>query len=126
MRGCFHAVVAAAALAAWAGGCASPPPGGPPSPAPAAAFSQSAERLERVGLTAEEGSRAKALYNLKCARCHKFYDPARYDDAEWGSWMAKMSRKARLKPDQDRLLSRYLSAFRLATAGSPARPAPNP
>src|SRR5262245_33868757 len=55
---------------------------------------------------------ARALYSAKCARCHKFYDPAKYTDAEWRDWMRKMSRKAKLAPEQEALLSRYLGMFR--------------
>ena len=120
MRGCFHLAVAGTLLAA---GCANPQRGGPPRRSPA--FSPSAERIEGAGLTPDEGRQAKAIYNLKCARCHKFYDPAHYDDVEWRSWMTKMSRKARLKPDQDRLLSRYLDAFRPLAEGSPTKLAPD-
>ena len=65
-----------------------------------------------AGLSPADASTAKDLYVAKCARCHKFYDPAQYDQAEWGSWMRKMSRKARLKPEQQDLLSRYLGAYR--------------
>ena len=76
----------------------------------------------RAGMAAEEIRQAAAIYNLKCARCHKFYDPAGYDDAEWNLWMKKMIRKSRLKPEQEPLLSRYLAAFRQANPG-PAQPA---
>ena len=48
---------------------------------------------------------AARLYTAKCARCHKFYNPADYNDAEWQMWMNKMSHKARLKSDQAQLLS---------------------
>src|SRR5262249_13563450 len=53
---------------------------------------------------------ARRLYVSKCARCHKFYDPARYSDQQWEDWMTKMSRKAKLKPDQQLLLSRYIES----------------
>jgi len=49
------------------------------------------------------------LYVAKCAKCHKFYDPAKYSDADWQMWMAKMSKKAKLKPAQEAELSRYIS-----------------
>ncbi len=48
------------------------------------------------------------LYINKCAKCHKFYDPAKYSDADWNVWMSKMSRKAKLKAEQEQLLSRYI------------------
>jgi hypothetical protein len=61
---------------------------------------------------ADETAHAKKLYLLKCARCHKFYSPAAYADAEWQAWMTKMSEKAGLTAEEDRLLSRYLELFR--------------
>ena len=55
---------------------------------------------------------ARKLYTAKCAKCHKFYDPAKYDDEQWRTWMTKMSKKAKLKPAQADLLSRYLGTYR--------------
>jgi hypothetical protein len=49
------------------------------------------------------------LYVAKCAKCHKFYDPAKYSEADWEMWMTKMSKKAKLKPAQEAELSRYIS-----------------
>ena len=63
---------------------------------------------------------AARLYKAKCARCHKFYDPAAYDQTEWDVWMQKMGKKSKLKPDQFALLSRYLETLR-ATAQPPAK-----
>ena len=65
-----------------------------------------------AGLSDEEIAGARRLYLAKCARCHKFYDPAQYNDKEWHSWMAKMSKKTHLTTDQEQLLSRYLETFR--------------
>ena len=55
---------------------------------------------------------AENLYVAKCAKCHQFYHPAHYPEGDWTSWMKKMSRKSKLQPDQEELLSRYLGAFR--------------
>lgn len=52
------------------------------------------------GLSPEEANAGAKLYAAKCARCHKFYDPASYTEPEWQSWMLKMNRKARLNSDQ--------------------------
>ncbi|MEP6663181.1 MAG: hypothetical protein ABJC04_05895 [Verrucomicrobiota bacterium] len=72
-----------------------------------------ADSLEgAAGWSSQEISSARKLYQNKCARCHKFYNPADYGDAEWSTWMRKMSKKARLKTEQEQLLSRYLEAFR--------------
>ena len=73
-----------------------------------------ATRAAAAGLSSEEVQTAAKLCGAKCARCHKFYDPAGYDDTEWRTWMNKMSRKARLNPDQRALLERYLGALRAA------------
>ena len=54
----------------------------------------------------------RKLYTAKCAKCHKLYDPAKYDDEQWRTWMTKMSKKAKLKPAQTELLSRYLATYR--------------
>jgi len=55
---------------------------------------------------------ARRLYRTKCLRCHKEYNPANYSDAAWRDWMDRMSRKAKLKPDQKELLTRYLDDVR--------------
>jgi hypothetical protein len=56
----------------------------------------------------DETAAARKLYVAKCAKCHKFYDPAKYSDQEWQKWMTKMSRKAKLKPEQEEMLARYI------------------
>jgi hypothetical protein len=107
LRVCCAALIAAVGLA----GCHSPAPthqqSGPDPLWPATPGSAGAGALSH-----EESREAARLYTAKCARCHKFYNPADYNDAEWQLWMSKMGRKARLKPDQQQLLSRYLETFR--------------
>jgi hypothetical protein len=63
-------------------------------------------------LTAKELADARKLYVGKCAKCHKFYEPRKYTDADWRTWMDSMSRKSKLKPNQEELLNRYLDAYR--------------
>jgi hypothetical protein len=48
----------------------------------------------------------------KCAKCHKFYEPKNYSDADWEVWMGKMSRRSKLKADQEEALKRYLDDYR--------------
>ena len=69
-------------------------------------------------LSTIESQAARKLYNTKCARCHKFYDPANYDDASWQTWMTKMSKKAKLKPAETAILSRYLGSYRTQPASN--------
>ena len=68
--------------------------------------------LGAAELSSQEIQSARKLYQTKCAKCHKFYDPAKYDAPDWQRWMQKMGRKAKLKPEQSDLLSRYLDSFR--------------
>jgi mono/diheme cytochrome c family protein len=56
-----------------------------------------------------ESAAGQKIYVAKCAKCHKLYDPAKYSDADWQIWMAKMSKKAKLKPEQVEVLSRYIA-----------------
>src|SRR5881409_2019433 len=64
------------------------------------------------GLSAAELDAARKLSAVKCAKCHKFYEPANYGQADWAEWMEKMRRKSKLKPEQFDLLSRYLEDAR--------------
>jgi mono/diheme cytochrome c family protein len=59
--------------------------------------------------SADETGAGQKLYVAKCAKCHKFYDPAKYSEADWQMWMTKMGKKAKLKPEQQEELSRYIA-----------------
>ena len=68
--------------------------------------------LALAGIAATPVNPGKKLYTGKCARCHKLYDPAKYDDKTWNIWMQKMKQKAKLKDEQYRELSAYLLTLR--------------
>ena len=63
-------------------------------------------------LTLKEAAAARKVYVAKCAKCHKFYEPKNYTDADWEVWMGKMSRRSKLKADQEEALKRYLEDYR--------------
>ena len=71
----------------------------------------------------DERAAARKLYVAKCAKCHKFYDPAKYSDEDWQMWMTKMGKKAKLKPEQQEMLSRYIEDIYRSPAktNAPAR-----
>jgi hypothetical protein len=50
---------------------------------------------------------ALPFHRLEKANSYEFYSPTAYSDAEWRLWVIKMTKKARLKPDQQELLIRY-------------------
>ena len=66
-----------------------------------------------AALSRQEIETAARLCTGKCVRCHELYNPASYSDPEWLSWRTKMTRKARLRPEEAELLWRYLGEFRL-------------
>ena len=108
-------LLAALAAAAGLAGCQSAAPGG--SKSGGVVPTLDAGVASAVGLSDLQVSEANVLYIIKCARCHKFYDPAGYEENEWSSWMKKMGKKSKLTPDQYELLSRYLAAFRQQNTG---------
>ena len=63
-------------------------------------------------LTKKEVASAKRIYETKCVRCHKAYEPRDYSPEEWRLWMLKMSKKAKLKSSEDKLLKRYWEVLR--------------
>jgi hypothetical protein len=73
-------------------------------------FSNTGTHAESLNL--KETGAGKKLYVAKCAKCHKFYEPKSYTEVEWQRWMDLMSRKSKLKSDQQDLLTRYLNEYR--------------
>jgi len=80
-----------------------------------------AATLASYGAGAAEPSAAELaagakLNRAKCAKCHKLYDPAAYNEAAWNGWMAKMKQKARLTDSDYAALRAYLDSQRPAAA----------
>ncbi len=63
-------------------------------------------------LAPKQAAAPRKVYVAKCAKCHKFYEPRSYGEADWGRWMEKMGRKSKLSAEQAALLQRYLSEYR--------------
>ncbi|MBI5387974.1 MAG: hypothetical protein HZA90_25200 [Verrucomicrobia bacterium] len=70
-------------------------------------------------LSEKEQTAARKLYVAKCAKCHRFYEPTNYTEPNWQAWMGKMSRKSKLKPEQENLLTRFLNAYRAGQVSAP-------
>ncbi len=111
-QGLFCLSLVAAMLAPGPIGCRSAPPRGRTGSGVIPILDPNA--ASAAGLSAPEASQALQLYTAKCVRCHQSYNPAAYGEAQWRSWMTKMSKKAKLTSEQDKLLSRYLAAYRAA------------
>ena len=65
-----------------------------------------------LAATPEELAAGRKIYTGKCARCHKLYEPMKYDDATWELWMTKMRDKSKLNDRQYRQLSSYVTTLR--------------
>jgi hypothetical protein len=63
-------------------------------------------------LARKEPATPRALYEGKCAKCHRLYDPGDYSEEEWRLWTTNMVHKTKLRPDQEKLLTPYLQALR--------------
>lgn len=86
----------------------------------AIALVASAAAVGADALSATELKAARKIYVAKCAKCHRFYDPTNYVEPDWRTWMEKMGRKSKLKPEQSALLNRYLDTYR--AGGLPGKP----
>ncbi len=73
----------------------------------AAASSAASESLKL-----SENLNGKDLHELKCAKCHRLYDPKDYDPESWETWKAKMKKKARLNEEESRLIFGYLDSLK--------------
>ena len=63
-------------------------------------------------LTAKEIVSAQKIYVAKCAKCHRFYEPKSYSEADWRRWLDSMKRKSKIKAQEAEWLTRYLDAYR--------------
>src|SRR5512145_2770905 len=58
----------------------------------------------------EDLTAGRSAYVQKCAGCHHLYQPAKYDPAQWPDLVAKMSQRAKLANEEQRLITSYLRA----------------
>ena len=48
-------------------------------------------------LTVNEITAARKTYVAKCAKCHRFYEPKNYAEADWRHWLDSMNRRSKIK-----------------------------
>jgi hypothetical protein len=68
--------------------------------------------IQAEPLTLKEAEAARKVYVAKCAKCHRFYEPKSYSDADWNRWMGLMSQRSKLRNEQAERLKRYLEEYR--------------
>lgn len=66
------------------------------------------EVKEQLTLSAEQAE-GKKLYETNCGKCHKLYDPKSHSAEEWKPIVERMTKKARLAPEQGAKIYSYVS-----------------
>lgn len=54
--------------------------------------------------------RGRIIYEASCCRCHPLFMPSSYRAEEWGFYVRKYGRKARLAVEERDLVTAYLQA----------------
>lgn len=67
----------------------------------------------------------RSLYVEKCAGCHNLPLPGAYSPDEWEGYVAYMTADAKLTPDEQLAITRFLIAASARARGVPASPASN-
>ncbi len=55
------------------------------------------------------------LYAIKCGKCHKLYAPVSRSEAAWKKILPVMGRKAKLTPEEYKVIEQYVFTMKDAT-----------
>jgi len=58
----------------------------------------------------EDLQKGRAAYVQKCAGCHNLHTPEQYSPTEWEGYVAYMSEDAKLTPEEQTLITRFLAS----------------
>lgn len=80
---------------------------------------QDAEWAQRdwPGTTVKDLAQGRALYVDKCSSCHNLHLPSEYSPEEWKGYVAYMVTEAKLTPEEQRAIARYLAAASARSRG---------
>jgi cytochrome c5 len=67
------------------------------------------------------GNEGAKIYTRNCGKCHEFYPPSSYTQAEWDKWMVKMRRKSKLKPADFDRVQEFTQMLRNGEAEAPKK-----
>jgi len=51
----------------------------------------------------------KSIYEGKCGKCHKLFEPKKYNATQWTKWVNRMAPKAGLSAEEKELVYKYLT-----------------
>jgi mono/diheme cytochrome c family protein len=72
---------------------------------------------EWPGTTVEDLAHGRALYVDKCSGCHNLHLPAEHAPGEWKGFVAYMVAEAKLTPEEQAEIVRYLAAASARSRG---------
>lgn len=81
---------------------------------------------EWPGTTVQDLAHGRALYVDKCSSCHNLHLPSEYSPEEWKGYVAYMVVEAKLTPDEQETIARYLAAASARSRGLEASAASTP
>jgi cytochrome c5 len=80
---------------------------------------QDAEWAQREwpGTTVQDLARGRALYVDKCSGCHNLHLPAEHTPDEWKSYVAYMVAEAKITPQEQASIARFLASASARSRG---------
>jgi len=72
---------------------------------------------EWPGTTVQDLAHGRALYVDKCSGCHNLHLPAEHTPEEWKGYVAYMTADAKITPEEQRAIARYLAAASARSRG---------
>lgn len=69
------------------------------------------------GTTVQDLAHGRALYVDKCSGCHNLHLPSEYAPEEWKSYVAYMVAEAKITPEEQRAIARFLAAASARSRG---------
>ncbi len=65
----------------------------------------------RAATTVEQLNAGRAIYVAKCTGCHSAHPPSNFAATEWPAHVADMRMDAKLTPEDESAITRYLVTF---------------
>ena len=72
------------------------------------------EKTESATVSNAQFSAGKTVYEAKCGRCHKLFEPSRGNMTQWTKWIDRMAPKAKLTDEEKQQVTDYVSVNALA------------
>ncbi|MDD3079840.1 MAG: hypothetical protein PHH37_12165 [Paludibacter sp.] len=70
---------------------------------------QQAPQNTEIKVVSNDLQKGKEIYENKCGKCHKLFEPEKYKAKQWTKWVDKMAPKAKLNVEQKKLVYKYLT-----------------